>query len=100
MEIIQNRYGVDRVIEKISTDKLRITGESEFSRISEDENGIITMYDFEGGPCLNVGGKIQYLKSNWKINSISVSETKIENLPSVIVEVEILWRKNQGIQFI
>ena len=30
MEIIKNRYGNDRVIEKIGPDKLRIMGESEF----------------------------------------------------------------------
>ena len=64
MEIIQNRYGSDRVIEKISSSKLRIMGESLMSRSSQDEDGNYTMYDFEGGPILTVGGKIRYMKSD------------------------------------
>ena len=35
MEIVQNRYGQDRVIEKISHTKLRVMGESLFSRNSK-----------------------------------------------------------------
>ena len=42
MEIVKNRYGTERVIEKIGDTKLRIMGESLFSRGSEDENGIRT----------------------------------------------------------
>ena len=38
MEITQNRYNVDRVIEKIGSDKLRIMGESLIVRTSYDEN--------------------------------------------------------------
>jgi hypothetical protein len=54
MEIVQNRYNVDRVLEKIDSNRIRIMGESLFTRTSQDENGNLTMYDFEGGPCLNV----------------------------------------------
>ena len=35
MEVIQNRYGQDRVIEKLPSNKIRITGESLFIRKSE-----------------------------------------------------------------
>ena len=37
MEIVQNRYGNDRVIEKIDSNRIRVMGESLFSRGSEDE---------------------------------------------------------------
>ena len=89
MEIIQNRYGSDRVIEKISPSKLRIMGESLMSRSSQDEDGNYTMYDFEGGPILTVGGKIRYMKSNWTILKITPDETNKEKICSVIVEVKI-----------
>ena len=89
MEIIPNRYGNDRVYTKIDATHIRIMGESLFSRGSEDSNGIQTMYDFEGGPCLNVGGKIQYMGSDFKIKSIKSEVSGQENLTSVIVEVEI-----------
>ena len=87
MEIIQNRYGVDRVIEKIDTTRIRVMGESLFSRGSEDDKGNQTMFDFEGGPCLNVGGTIKYKGTDFKIQSIKPEESKMENVASVILEV-------------
>lgn len=89
MEIVQNRYGSDRVIEKISPDKLRIMGESLIVRDSYDGSGNCTMYDFEGGPCLNLGAKIKFAKSDWTITKISIEDTGRENLCSVIVEVKL-----------
>lgn len=89
MEITKNRYGTDRVLEKIGTSKIRIMGESQFSRGAEDVNGNQTMFDFEGGPCLNVGGKIRYMKTNWTITKIKSEPSKHENMASVIVEVEL-----------
>lgn len=89
MEIVQNRYGHDRVIEKISHNKIRVMGESIFSRSSAGDNGEPTMFDFEGGPCLNVGGTIKYLKTDWVIKGIQPQQTSQENLVSVILEVEL-----------
>lgn len=87
MEIIQNRYGVDRVIEKIDTTRIRVMGESLFSRGSEDDKGNQTMFDFEGGPCLNVGGSIKYKGTDFKIQSIKPEKSKMENVASVVLEV-------------
>jgi len=89
MEIVQNRYNVDRVLEKIDSNRIRIMGESIFTRTSQDENGNLTMYDFEGGPCLNLGGKIKYKGTNFKINSIKSEPSKMENILSVVVEVSL-----------
>lgn len=89
MEIVQNRYGHDRVIEKISPNKIRVMGESIFSRSSTDDSGQYTMFDFEGGPCLNVGGTIKYLKTDWVIKNIQPQQISQENLVSVILEVEL-----------
>ena len=89
MEIIQNRYGVDRVIEKIDSNRIRVMGESLFTRSAEDENGNQTMYDFEGGPCLNVGGNITYKGTKFKIKSIISETSKMENVVSVLLEVTL-----------
>jgi len=59
MEIIKNRYGAERVIEKINSNTFRVMGESLINRSSEDKDGNQTMFDFEGGPCLTVGGNIR-----------------------------------------
>jgi len=89
MEIIPNRYGNDRVYTKIDATHIRIMGESLISRGSEDENGNQTMYDFEGGPCLNVGGTLKFMGSDFKIKSIKSEQSNQENIASVIVEVEL-----------
>ena len=47
------------------------------------------MFDFEGGPCLNVGGTIKYLKTDWVIKKIHPEESSQENLVSVVLEVEL-----------
>jgi len=90
MEIRKNRYGVERVYEKIDNTRIRITGESLISRTSEDDEGNHTMYDFEGGPCLNLGGKISYLNSNWTITKITPQKyNKDLELASVLIEVKL-----------
>lgn len=89
MEVIQNRYGQDRVIEKLPSNKIRITGESLFIRKSEGDNNKLTMFDFEGGPCLNVGGKIKYLNSEWIITEILSDYTTKDNLISVTLSVDL-----------
>ncbi len=53
MEIVKSRYGLDRTIEKIGSDRLRVMGETQFSRQAQNDEGEITMFDFEGGPCLS-----------------------------------------------
>jgi hypothetical protein len=47
------------------------------------------MFDFEGGPCLMVDTKINYLKSNWIIKKITREESSQENLVSILLEVEL-----------
>jgi|TARA_B110000908_G_scaffold133301_1_gene157165 hypothetical protein len=89
MEIIKNRYGADRVIEKINAQTLRVMGESLIVRGSQDEDGNQTMFDFEGGPCLNVGGKIKYMKINWTITSVLPEISKHEGLASVRIGVKL-----------
>lgn len=89
MEIVKNRYNQDRVIEKISTNKIRIMGESLFGRTSKDESGNLTMFDFEGGPCVTLGGKFRYLHTDWVINKITQEPISQENLLSVLLDVEL-----------
>jgi len=88
MEIKKNRYGHERTYEKIGDNKIRVMGESLFTRGSEDEDGNTTMFDFEGGPCFNIGGTVELLKWKWKITKIYVEEQKVENLSSVVLEVK------------
>jgi len=89
MEIVKNRYGVDRVIEKIDSTRIRVMGESLFSRGSQDNDGNQIMFDFEGGPCLNLGGKIKYKGTDFKINSITPEKVREENVASVVLEVTL-----------
>ena len=89
MEIIKNRYGDERVIEKINATSLRVMGESLIVRSSQDEDGNQTMFDFQGGPCLNVGGKIKFMKTEWTITSVSPEDIKHEGLVSVRIGIKL-----------
>lgn len=89
MEFVKNRYGDDRVIEKINPTALRVYGESIMNRQSENQDGDITMFDFEGGPCLTIGGTIKFMKTKWTITSIKEEESKHEGLCSVRIGVKI-----------
>ena len=87
MEILKSRYGAERVIHKVDSNRLRIQGESLFCRTSQDDEGNITMFDFEGGPCLSIGGDVHFGKIKWKIKNITPIDTKIENLVECVVDV-------------
>ena len=46
------------------------------------------MFDFEGGPCYNLGGTIKHQRTTWKIQEIIVEEKKYEGLTSIILKVD------------
>jgi len=79
------------IIEKQTQDKIRVMGENLLSRTSTDTKGNLTMFDFEGGPALNIGGKIHYMKSDWIIESIQEQDTGIENISSVLLTVRLSY---------
>ena len=87
MDVIKSRYGRDRSIEKLGDKRIRVMGESGFTRASQNDKGVVTMFDFEGGPCYNVGGTIKHQKTTWKIEEIIVEEPKYEGLSSVVLKV-------------
>lgn len=88
MEVIKSRYGLERTIEKIDSNRIRVMGESQFVRQSQNEAGEVTMFDFEGGPCLSVGGEVTHLKLNWLIKEIKPKPSKHEGLSECVLIVE------------
>lgn len=91
MEIIKSRYGLERVIEKLDSNRLRITGESQFQRTSTNDAGETIMFDFEGGPVLSVGGIITFQKTKWIITSINPLQSKYDGLSECIVGVKLSY---------
>ena len=87
MDVIKSRYGLDRSIEKLGDKRIRVMGESEFPRTA-NSNGEITAFDFEGGPCYNVGGVLRYQKTNWKIKKITIEKPPYKGLTSIVLDVE------------
>jgi len=47
------------------------------------------MFDFEGGPCFNLGGKVEYKNWNWTIKKIVPEPPKKEEFSSVVLVVEM-----------
>ena len=91
MEVVQSRYGTERIIHKVTPNKLRIQGESLFLNMSEDDSGNVIMFDFEGGPSLTVGGEITFQGLKWKINKINPIDTGIESFVECSVEVDPIY---------
>lgn len=87
MEVIESRYGLDRIIEKLDYQTMRVMGESRFIRTSENKKGETTMFDFEGGPCLTVGGRVNYGKMNWKIVEIQSPTPTYKDLTGCLIKV-------------
>ena len=88
MEVIKSRYGLERTIEKIDANRIRIMGESQFVRQSNNDAGEITMFDYEGGPCLSVGGEISYQNLKWLIKGITPKQSQHEGLSECVLTVE------------
>ena len=91
MEIVKSRFGVERSIERINLNKVRVLGESQFIRKSTNKQGDITMFDFEGGPCYSLGGKFFFEKMNWRVRGIEPRESGFKDLYEVILYVDPLY---------
>lgn len=94
MEVVKSRYGADRSIERIDFKRILVMGESEFCRHSVNNKGVTTLFDFEGGPCYTLGGKIPFEGLSWKITGIKApysGETEFMDLRKVVLEVEPIY---------
>ena len=81
---------LDKGIDEIAVnavDQWVKTGKVKNIDFSCNDEGEITMFDFEGGPCLSVGGSITYQKMKWKIESIQPEKSPHEGLGSCILSV-------------
>jgi len=62
--VIKSRYGDPRYITNRGGGCYTIEGLAHYTRQSTDDKGNLTMLDFDGGPCLFVGGKFSFDLSN------------------------------------
>jgi len=46
------------------------------------------MFDFEGGPCLSVGGHVSHSGLQWTIKGIKPEKSKHEGLSECVLTVE------------
>jgi hypothetical protein len=91
MEIVKSRYGLERSIERIDIGRIRVMGESQFIRKSTNKQGDVSLFDFEGGPCYTLGGKVFFEKMNWRIRGIEPRESGFKDLYEVILYVDPLY---------
>jgi len=91
MEIVKSRYGLERSIERIDIGRVRVMGESQFIRKSTNKQGDVTLFDFEGGPCYTLGGKVFFEKMQWRIRGIEPRESGFKDLYEVILYVDPIY---------
>jgi len=87
MDVIKSRFGKDRSIEKLGDRRIRVMGESEVTKVRKGNAGEISMFDFEGGPCFNLGGTIKHQRTTWKIKEIIIEDEKYEGVTSIVLKV-------------
>jgi hypothetical protein len=91
MEIVKSRYGLERSIERIDIGRIRVMGESQFIRKSTNKQGDVSLFDFEGGPCYTLGGKVFFEKMNWRVRGIEPRESGFKDLYEVILYVDPIY---------
>lgn len=91
MEIVKSRYGLERSIERIDIGRVRVIGESQFIRKSTNKHGDVSLFDFEGGPCYTLGGKVFFEKMQWRVRGIEPRDTKHKDLYEVVLYVDPIY---------
>ena len=91
MEIVKSRDGLERSIERIDIGRIRVMGESQFIRKSTNKQGDVSLFDFEGGPCYTLGGKVFFEKMNWRVRGIEPRDSGFKDLYEVILYVDPLY---------
>jgi hypothetical protein len=66
-------------------------GESQFIRKSTNKKGEVTLFDFEGGPCYTLGGKIFFEKMQWRIWDIEPKESGFKDLYEVNLYIDPIY---------
>lgn len=69
MEIVKNRFGLDRSVERIDFERVMVMGESMVTK-REKKRGALNSFEFEGGPLYVVGSKIAFENAFWKIKAV------------------------------
>ena len=91
MEIVKSRYGLERSIERMDIGRIRVMGESQFIRKSTNKQGDVSLFDFEGGPCYTLGGKVFFEKMNWRVRGIEPRDSGFKDLYEVILYVDPIY---------
>lgn len=91
MEIVKSRYGLERSIERIDIGRVRVMGESQFIRKSTNKHGDVSLFDFEGGPCYTLGGKVFFEKMQWRIRGIEPNDSNHRDLYEVVLYVDPIY---------
>jgi hypothetical protein len=91
MEIVKSRYGLERSIERIDIGRIRVMGESQFIRKSTNKQGDVSLFDFEGGPCYTLGGKVFFEKMNWRVRGIEPRDSGFKDLFEVVLYVDPIY---------
>jgi hypothetical protein len=91
MEIVKNRDGDERVFIRVNFEKLRVISEESKYRIYRDKkSGELKMFDFQGGPMINVGGKINFEGMFWKVDKIDILPSN-QSLNEILLKVSPVY---------
>jgi hypothetical protein len=91
MEIVTNKDGNDRAFIRVDFEKVRVVSEKSKYKLYRDKNsGEIKMFDFQGGPMLNVGGKFNFEGLQWKVEKINILSSELP-LNEILLKVSPVY---------
>lgn len=91
MEIVTNKDGDNRAFIRVNFEKVRVVSEKSKYRMYRDrKSGEVKMFDFYGGPMLNVGGKFFFEGLYWKVDKIDILPT-IYPLNEILLQVSPVY---------
>ena len=82
-----SRQGDVRIISQIGETTYVVEGVSLYSRGASDDQGQMSLFDFEGGPCYVVGQRFPFQDSANVIKTLKANPNQVRNYASVIVTV-------------
>lgn len=82
-----SRYGDRRTIRNNGGGSYTVEGISRYYRVAQNDEGKITMFDFEGGPCIHLGENFPPESPNSIIEEIIVEKSDKKDYAKVTLVV-------------
>jgi hypothetical protein len=87
-KIEKNKVGTEILYERVDSTKIRISCNKTKVYTAKDWNDEYILFDFEGGPVLTRGGKLEFDSMDYVIERIEQTQSQYEDMLEVYVHLK------------